>query len=233
MTSPGIPKCTEQFCLLLVVPDTNYNQRIPVLIGTNILDEIEKDCKAQHGEQYLQRANLKKPWYITVRCLAIRLRELKKNKNRIAIVRSAETTKLTIGPNQSISVKGYLDKQMEFNSTCAIIQECEDSTLPDCTTNSVTISPKAILGEVQPVTVDESVFEKTEKKTSKKIFEEIHIDSKLTSEQNEQVESLLKKHIDVFSKHDADIGDCNMIRHRIDLKILHHSSRSTEEFPQP
>ena len=131
---------------------------------------------------------------------------------------------------------------MEFNSTCAIIQECEDSTLPDyidvtptviqyehrnnselmvnlsnLTTNSVTISPKAILGKVQPVTVDESVFEKIEKKTSKKIFEEIHIDSKLTSEQNEQVESLLKKHIDVFSTHDADIGDCNMIRHRIDL----------------
>ena len=102
---------------------------------------------------------------------------------------------------------------MEFNSTCAIIQECEDSTLPDyidvtptviqyehrnngelmvnlsnMTTNSVTISLKAILGGVQPVTVDESVFEKIEKKTSKKIFEEIHIDSKSTSEQNEQVE---------------------------------------------
>ena len=39
----------------------------------------------------------------------------------------------------------------------------------------------------------------------------------MTPEQNEQVESLLKKHIDVFSTHDADIGDCDMIRHRIDL----------------
>ena len=147
---------------------------------------------------------------------------------------------------------------MEFNSTCAIIQECEDSTLPDyidvtptviqyehsnkgelmvnlwnLTTNSVTISPKAILGEVQPVTLDESVFEKIEKKTSKKIFEEIHIDFKLTPEQNEQVESLLKKDIDIFSTHDADIRDCDMIRHRIDLIDPTHSSRSTEEFPQP
>ena len=80
MTSPGIPKCIEQFCVLPVVPDTNYNQRVPVLIGTNILDEIEKDCKAQHGEQYLQRANQKMPWYLTLRCLAIRQRGLKKNK---------------------------------------------------------------------------------------------------------------------------------------------------------
>ena len=43
MTSPGILQCTEQFCLFLVVPDTNYNFRTPVLIGTNILDEIEND----------------------------------------------------------------------------------------------------------------------------------------------------------------------------------------------
>ena len=76
---------------------------------------------------------------------------------------------------------------MEFKATCAIIQELEDSTLPyyikitpaviqyqhrnngeimvnisNLTTNSVTISPKAIIGEVQPVTIDESVFEKIE-----------------------------------------------------------------------
>ena len=81
----------------------------------------------------------------------------------------------------------------------------------------MTVSPKAILCEVQPVRVDESVFEKMEKEASKKIFEEVHIDSKLTSEQDDQVVSLLRKHIDVFSKHDGDIGDCDMIKHRIDL----------------
>ena len=106
-----------------------------------------------------------------------------------------------------MNIKGYLDKELEYNSACAIIQECKDSSLPDfiditptviqykykangevdvncsnLTTNSITISPKAILCEVQPVTVDESVF-----------------DTKLTPEQNEQVEALLKKHIDAFS----------------------------------
>ena len=151
-------------------------------------------------------------------------------------------TRIIIGPNQSVNVKGYIDKELEYIPTCAIIQECQDSSLPDfiditptviqysykangevnvncsnLTTNSVTVSPKAILCEVQPVRVDESVFEKMEKEASKKIFEEVHIDSKLTSEQNDQVESLLRKHIDVFSKHDGDIGDCDMIKHRIDL----------------
>ena len=67
------------------------------------------------------------------------------------------------------------------------------------------------------MTVDESVFDKIENGASKKILEEIHIDSNLSPDQKESVEALLKKHIDVFSKHDSDIGDCDMIRHRKDL----------------
>ena len=67
------------------------------------------------------------------------------------------------------------------------------------------------------MTVDESVFDKIENGASKKIFEESHIDSNLPPDQKESVEALLKKHIDVFSKYDSDIGDCDMIRHRIDL----------------
>ena len=48
----GISECFEQFCLILVVPDTNYNLQVPVVIGTNILDKILKDCKNIHGDQY-------------------------------------------------------------------------------------------------------------------------------------------------------------------------------------
>ena len=136
------------------------------------------------------------------------------------IVRCAETSRITIGPNQSVNVRGSLDKKLEYSPTCAIIQECQESALPDCidvtptviqnnykesseltinlsnlTTNSITISPKAVLCEVQPVTVDESVFDKIENGASKKIFEEIHIDSNLPPHQKESVEALLKKHM--------------------------------------
>ena len=53
----------------------------------------------------------------------MRERELKRNKNRIAVIRSAETTIVPIGPNQPVSVKGYLDKELEYNTTCAIIKK--------------------------------------------------------------------------------------------------------------
>ena len=48
------------------------------------------------------------------------------------------------------------------------------------TTNSISISPKAILCEFQPVTVDESVFVRIESEASKKSCEDIHVDTKLT-----------------------------------------------------
>lgn len=242
ITCPGIPKCSEQCCLLLIVPDTNYNLKVPLLIGTNILNELINDCKKQHGEQYLQTAKLHTPWYLSMRCIAIREKELRRNKNRLAVIKSAETNKITIGPNQSITIAGYLDKKLPYNVTCAIIQEASDSSLPDyvdvtpavihynhkehtevfvnlsnLTTNSVTISPRTILCEVQPASVDESVFEKLESETEKRIFEDIHIEEDLTLDQSEQVKSLLRKHMDIFSKHEADIGDCDRIKHRIDL----------------
>ena len=131
MTSPGILQCSEKACLFLIVPDTNYNLKVPALIGTNILVEIVKDYKTQHGDKYLQTANLQTPWYLSFRCLALRQCELKTHKNRIAIIRCAETSRITIGPNQSVNVRGSLDKKLEYSPTCAIIQECQESALPE------------------------------------------------------------------------------------------------------
>ena len=65
LTSSGIPECSGQFCLFLIVPDTSYNLKVPVLIGTNLLDEFIKDCKSLHGDQYLQKANLMTPLYFS------------------------------------------------------------------------------------------------------------------------------------------------------------------------
>lgn len=70
--------------------------------------------------------------------------------------------------------------------------------LSNLTTNTVTVSPSAILCELHPVSVDESVFQRTEDSVTEKIFSEIHIDSNLAKEQDEKVRDLLMKHLDIF-----------------------------------
>lgn len=128
LSSVGIPGGAEQPCLLLVVPDTSYNSRVPVLIGTNILSDLLQDCKSKHGDQFLQRAKLHTPWYLAFRCMTLREKELKRNKERVAIIRSVEPSKILIGPYQSINIRGYLDKELGYTPTCTITAECEDFT---------------------------------------------------------------------------------------------------------
>ena len=107
----GIPKMTATSCIFLVTPDTNYSNKTPVLLGTNILDELMDNCKIIHGQQYLQCANLQTPWFLAFKAITVRDRELRRNKNRLAIVRCAENTNIILGPNESRYIHGYTDKK--------------------------------------------------------------------------------------------------------------------------
>jgi hypothetical protein len=75
-------------------PDSNYNQHIPLLIGTNVLNTILQNVHQLNGDKYLQNADLTTPWYLTLRCITLQEKELKKNKNRLALVKNAEPNKI-------------------------------------------------------------------------------------------------------------------------------------------
>ena len=55
---------------------------------------------------------------------------MKKNNNRLAIIRSAETKKITINPNQTVDITGQVDKVLNYPQTSAIIQESTESQIP-------------------------------------------------------------------------------------------------------
>ena len=241
--SSGLARPVQQECLFLVTPDTKFTEATPILLGTNILEVLLEDCRKNDGKNFLQKSNLFTPWYLTFRCMVIRERELRRNNNRIAIVKCAEIGKRILGPNQSINVKAYVDKGMEYQPTNCIVQETKDSSLPDfvdvtpgliqykygqneelmvnisnLTTDTVIIQPKSIICELQPVSVDEGVFEHQSKcGAMKKTLDEVHIDENLSTEDRAQLLELLDRHKDIFSQDDSDIGECTAIKHRIDL----------------
>ena len=45
-------------CVFLVVPNINYNSKVSVLIGTNILQRLIDITKSEYGSRYLQDADL-------------------------------------------------------------------------------------------------------------------------------------------------------------------------------
>jgi hypothetical protein len=237
---PGVPNATQQYFLFLVVPQSKYSATVPILLGTNILTPVMDKCKQEHGDRFLQTAQLHTPWYLAFRCITLRDKQLKRNKNRLGIVRSAEPETILIKPNASITIKGYIDKELDYKQTFAMTETTECSVLPadidispllftyqprnnrlidihvsNVTLRTVPVSPKAILCEIQPVQLEEL---KNSEKENEDVFSKITIDnSNLTSDQILRLQNLLKKHIDIFSKNDEDIGHYTKIKHEIHL----------------
>ena len=109
----GLPRSSTHTCLFLVTPDTKFSESLPVIIGTNIINSLLIECKEKFGEQYLQRAELHNPWYLSFRMLHLREKELARNKNRVALVRCAEADKITLGPNETRDIVCHTDKELD------------------------------------------------------------------------------------------------------------------------
>ena len=54
----GIPMEHTQHCIFLIVPESTYSKKVPVLIGTNIITELQQVCIGNLGEKYLQNSAL-------------------------------------------------------------------------------------------------------------------------------------------------------------------------------
>lgn len=179
ISSVGIPSGHVQDCIFLVVPDTDYNKNIPLLIGTNVLSEFLSHCKNKLGENFLQVQPSIQFLYLAFRCMVIKERELKKSKNRLALVRSAGSKHITVPANSSVIIKGETSKELNYKPTCVMMVATEESIIPsdfditpavitnnygkndlvdvqitNVTTSTFNIPPKAILFELQPVSVD-------------------------------------------------------------------------------
>ena len=78
--------------------------------------------KNEHGERFLQISNLTTPLYLSFRYILLRERGLQKNINIIGPMRTDGTKSITITPNTSITVNGYVDKEIPYQHTPAIVQ---------------------------------------------------------------------------------------------------------------
>lgn len=233
----GIP--TEQVLtsVLLVVPDTDYNNTVPVLLGTNVLSEFLDNCKGELGDNFLQKAALHTPWYLAFRCMTLRQRELKRHKNKLAVIKSAEIGNITIPANSTVTIQGITSKELDYHPTCAMLVSSEDSRIPNdfditpavvhytygkngiiavqttnVTTSTFTIPPRTVLCELQPVLVDMNYKITQSEKASDSPLDNISIESVgLSQDEIDKVRTHLLQHQDIFSSGDTDIGHCTFV----------------------
>ena len=97
-------------------------------------------------------------------------------------------------------------------------------TLSNLTKNTVVIEPKSILCELQLVSVEEKAFEKEAEESidekRQKVAQQLELDKDdiLSTHQKKQLREFKMNHKDMFSVSDTDIGQCNSVKHRIDLR---------------
>lgn len=216
--APGIPRSTGHECLLLVVPDTSYNHKSPILFGTNVISSFLDECKSQCGQQYLQRGKLHVPGFLAFRCMHLREKELKRNLNRSAVLRSSESGNVFITPNQNVNIRCKTDQELNHHSTCSLIESTVLSsllknmvvtpavvnfvpglkreytvTIMNLTNRTVCVSPHAILSELQPVDIDDCVFNNLESEpVLPDIFKNVNMNVDLSESQHDVLLALLR-----------------------------------------
>lgn len=167
-------------CLFLIVNYTKYHESVPILIGTNILSVLLSETKQKYGVQFLQKVKVHTPWFIAFRCMTLREKGLSRRAYVLARVRSAEERPVTIPHNSSVTIQGYLFDKIPYRyyPVCGMLSPTARSRIPtdldiepsvitydtaenapipvhvgNITTNTVTINPRALLCEVQQVSI--------------------------------------------------------------------------------
>ena len=232
-------------CLFLIVPTTTYHESVPVLIGTNILTALLHQTREMHGVRFLQEAHLFTPWFLAFRCLSMRDKELSKSNNVLAVVRSAEQKPITIPPNKEVVVDGYLQNRVPYHPVCALLQATAKSPIPtdldvtpvlvtydyskthtvpvhisNVTTRTVTVNPRALLCELQPVSIQERQLLHDVSDSEWGVLENVSIpkcEGEITEDKIDCVKGLMANYQDIFSKSDIDVGHSTSVKHRIDL----------------
>ncbi|KAL5006783.1 hypothetical protein ScPMuIL_015589 [Solemya velum] len=200
--------------------DSRYNSSVPILLGTNLLLPLMEDTKTSYGENFLQSTDLQTPLYLAFRCMLLRDRELDRRKGRLAVIKSAEKSPLTIMPNSEVVIHGFLDKLVPYQPVCCMVHPTKKSAIPDdldltptlipynykqngivqlqitnISTRTVTIQPKALLCELQPVKIEDI---STVEADSIDEMEEIDIcEENLDSEELKRARDLVLKQVDI------------------------------------
>lgn len=229
-------------CLFLIVPDSDYNTRVPILIGTNILNRLLDILRDEYGSRFLQDADVHAPFYMAFRCLTLRERQLQRNGNRLAVLKLAEATRVLIPPNSRVMLDAYLDKKLPYHKVLSMLQSTSNSCIPpdldvtpslhyydydgtssisveitNVTTRTVSVPPKALICEMQPVYLAELPSTDSVPSKLENILDKINIGDLLTDEETDRCRSLIGKYQDIFSTGATDIGTTDKVQHHIEL----------------
>jgi hypothetical protein len=161
----------------------------------------------------------------------------------LGVLKSAESHDIIVESNSNVILRTFVDKEVPYHSTCALLQNSARSTVNEdldispgmvtynymrnglievhvsnVTARTISIPPRAILCELQPVSVADVPEDVVVREQVDDILSQMDITSdNLSKEDLQKGIDLIKKFEDIFSRSETDLGFTAAVRHRINL----------------
>jgi hypothetical protein len=209
---------------LLVVNDTDYNRRVPLLIGMNVIS-ILADIISPDDSTTIHAS-----FRTAVQMSQLSNRHLLKSAGVYGTVKTTQPLKIL--PERSRVVKCCSQILVPPLKTAALVQQID---VPGVTVTPALVSIKQGTHTVplelynytdEPVRIDQDIMlgqlcqvTISDDKDMSRIFEESRLDSSthLSDSELRSLKDLLTSYADVFAMSNLDLGCTSVVKHRIDL----------------
>ena len=233
----GIPGFLEnQIALCLVVPDTGYNQQVPVLLGTNVLQPLGKQLQGKLDKH----SQLGAVWSSTFAYIHQQHVSISRNKGCLGIIKCNSFDTILVSRNERVIVPGIIDKGIGLAKCSAMVHSHAKSKLPDgveivsqlinyygqsskiyvelCNISNIPlrIQPSAIIGEVQQAQIVPREEIDEVRLSNESFLEQLSLYKEhLSDKEQQQVKKLLLEYRDIFSEGDMDLEHTDLVKHKI------------------
>lgn len=229
---------------LLVVPDTEYKSKVPLLIGTNVLQLWKDQLKQGFGERFIQTCTLPDAFRLALHSMATTARTLKRSHGVIGRVTTMEPC--IINPGQSVRVPGNVNMQVPVPVMTALMEAAETSPclttqalvdlppkdissgsimrhvvpveLHNPTNKPVRVNSNMLVGELFQCSIEDMDSESLYTTDCDLLIEQYEADlNPLDEQQKSEFKEALKERLNVFSSATRKLGRTTKVHHEINL----------------
>ncbi|KAJ8028616.1 hypothetical protein HOLleu_30909 [Holothuria leucospilota] len=119
----------EHDVVVLVVPSTEFNKKVPLIIGTNLIEECRSQCKEIYGAQFLCQSSISEPWRLAYKYLN-EVDRISSKGGRLGCVRAHLKNAIAIQPQQSKIIRGLTKRLRRGNRYNAVVEAPTGGLLP-------------------------------------------------------------------------------------------------------
>lgn len=230
----------ELSSLVLVVPDCHFNSKVPLLIGTNVLDRLYQQGIERKGAKFLQNPGANRDYALLFQQVAQNYESERKSFQ----VRALGKGPITIHAKQETCIPGrvrikdltkevfVLEQPESFPLPGGLILECAVVSVPywarskipvilkNITDHDITLHPKRVIAEMSAAHVlplkTELLSCSAQVPCGKLVFD--LDDSPIPEEWKKRVSDKLNSMSEVFAVDDLSYGHATAVKHHIRLQ---------------